>query len=149
MGGPIDPTPYIGPIWGYLGPIRGGLGGVPGGPLGGPLGGSLGGSREPKNPHFWHIQGGTLGCDIFTAGFYGKKTFFRPDFPPAIRVRGVSGPQKGGSWAPWDPWGGRSNGRPSTTPYRSLRPKTPKKGGKSALLGRFWAIFRCGCGGKI
>jgi len=46
-------------------------GGQPGPPPGGPLGGP----KRPKNPLFWCIQGGTLGCDTFTAGFYEEIGF--------------------------------------------------------------------------
>lgn len=39
-----------------------------------PKGGKKG-PKRPKNPYFWYIQGGTLGCDTFTAGFYEEIGF--------------------------------------------------------------------------
>ena len=47
------------------------------------------GVKTPKKPHFWYIQGGTLGCDIFYAGFYEENWFWSPYFSSAPLTRGA------------------------------------------------------------
>ena len=110
-------------------------GGTPPPPGGGPPGlkkGPMGRLWTPKNAHFWHTQGGTLGCDKLRAGFYVEIAFFRPDFPRSTRVRGVSTAKRGVWEAPPPSWGG----------YPPVMTSYPHFSGLLGPFGPFWSLER-------